>query len=73
LAAKASAAAVTLGDACLFVIGLAALGFNGNGGGARSGSELSHLFTKLVHDETVATILLWSFSANLLQKQQVEC
>ena len=43
-AANASAAAATFADVFGFVIGLdAPPGFNGNGGGARSGSELSHL------------------------------
>lgn len=40
----ASAAATTFADAFGFVTGLPATGFNGSGGGARSGSELSHLF-----------------------------
>ena len=39
----ASAAAATFGEVFGFVTGLPVLGFNGRGGGARSGSELSHL------------------------------
>lgn len=42
-AANASAAAATFFEVFGFVVGLATLGFNGRGGGARSGSELSHL------------------------------
>ena len=43
-AANASAAAATFADVFGFVIGLEVLGFSGSGGGARSGSELSHLY-----------------------------
>lgn len=42
-AASASAAAATVFDVFGFVTGLEEPGFNGRGGGARSGSELSHL------------------------------
>lgn len=44
LAVNASAAAATVAEVFGFVVGLAEPGFNGNGGGARSGSELSHLY-----------------------------
>ena len=44
LALRASAAAATVADVFAFVTGLDEPGFNGNGGGARSGSELSHLY-----------------------------
>ena len=37
------AAAAILADVFGLVVGLAGPGFNGSGGGARSGSELSHL------------------------------
>jgi len=43
LAARASAAAATVAEVLGFVTGLEVPGFNGKGGGARSGSELSHL------------------------------
>ena len=43
-AARASAAAVTVLEAFDLVTGLEVAGFKGNGGGARSGSELSHLY-----------------------------
>ena len=43
LAVKASAAAATVADVLGFDAGLDEPGFNGSGGGARSGSELSHL------------------------------
>ena len=43
LAARASAAAATFLEVFGLVVGLVP-GFRGNGGGARSGSELSHLF-----------------------------
>lgn len=42
-AVNASAAAATALDVFGFVAGLDVVGFNGKGGGARSGSELSHL------------------------------
>ena len=45
LAVNASAAAATFLDVLGFVAGLEVTGFNGSGGGARSGSELSHLFS----------------------------
>ena len=41
--ANASAAAAMLEDVFGLVAGLEDPGFNGRGGGARSGSELSHL------------------------------
>lgn len=44
LAVKASAAAATVAEVLGFVAGLDEPGFSGNGGGARSGSELSHLY-----------------------------
>ena len=40
---KASTAAAMLAEVLGLEAGLDVLGFNGNGGGARSGSELSHL------------------------------
>lgn len=43
MAVRASAAAVMVADVLGFVAGLAEPGFRGKGGGARSGSELSHL------------------------------
>ena len=43
LAVKASAAAVMVAEVLGFVAGLKDPGFRGRGGGARSGSELSHL------------------------------
>ena len=43
LAAKASAALEMAFDVLGLVAGLAVAGFRGSGGGARSGSELSHL------------------------------
>jgi hypothetical protein len=45
----ASAAAVTLAEAFGLVSGvlLPVVGLRGNGGGARSGSELSHLLSRL--------------------------
>ena len=43
LAANASAAAATFAEVFGLVTGLDVLGLSGNGGGARSGSELSHL------------------------------
>ena len=46
LAAKASAAAAIVLDVLGFVAGLEEPGFKGRGGGARSGSELSHLDLK---------------------------
>jgi len=42
-AVNASAAATIFLDAVGFATGLEDPGFNGSGGGARSGSELSHL------------------------------
>ena len=42
-ALRASAAAAMLVEALLFVTGLEDPGLRGRGGGARSGSELSHL------------------------------
>lgn len=42
-AVRASAAAATVAEVLGFVAGLDEPGFKGNGGGARSGSELSHL------------------------------
>ena len=45
-AVSASAAAAIVADALGFEAGLEEPGFNGNGGGARSGSELSHLKTR---------------------------
>lgn len=42
------AAAAMAEDVFGFVIGLAVPGLRGSGGGARSGSELSHLFRSLV-------------------------
>lgn len=43
LAVKASAAAAIDAEVLGLAAGLADPGFNGRGGGARSGSELSHL------------------------------
>lgn len=43
LAVKASAAAAIDAEVLGLAAGLAEPGFNGRGGGARSGSELSHL------------------------------
>ena len=43
LAVNASAAAAMFPEVLGFVAGLDEPGFNGRGGGARSGSELSHL------------------------------
>lgn len=43
LAVSASAAAAIEAEALGLAAGLAEPGFNGRGGGARSGSELSHL------------------------------
>lgn len=40
---SAAAAAATVADVFGLVVALGEDGFNGNGGGARSGSELSHL------------------------------
>lgn len=44
MAVRASAAAVIVADVLGFVAGLEEPGFRGKGGGARSGSELSHLY-----------------------------
>lgn len=41
--AKLAATACMLGETFDLVVGLEEPGFNGRGGGARSGSELSHL------------------------------
>ena len=46
LATKDSAIEATAGEVFGFVAGPERLGFNGSGGGARSGSELSHLRSK---------------------------
>ena len=43
LAVSASAAAAIVVEVFVFVTGLEEPGFSGRGGGARSGSELSHL------------------------------
>lgn len=43
--AKFAATAWIFGETLPFVAGLVELGFNGSGGGARSGSELSHMGT----------------------------
>ena len=45
-AANASAAMVMALDVFGFVAGLAVAGLSGSGGGARSGSELSHLIMR---------------------------
>ena len=58
-AAKASAAAATVADVLGFVSGLPAVaGLRGRGGGARSGSELSHL---IVERNEVSFIVLKIF------------
>lgn len=46
LEVNASAAAAILADVFGLVAGLDDPGFNGSGGGARSGSELSHIGTE---------------------------
>lgn len=51
---KFAATAWTLGDTLDFVAGLVVPGLIGSGGGARSGSELSHLL-KLVSTEFIQT------------------